>query len=87
MSRGTEVGQVWVLAADRFVLRLASLSFHSPVSLPPYVLLAILVLRVLPAHGLPLNHSPLSRLCAAVISSALLHQATCTHPLSDFKKI
>lgn len=62
MSRGAEVGQVWVLAVDPFVLRLASLSFHSPVSLPPYVLLAISVLGVLPAHGFPLNHSPLSRL-------------------------
>ena len=78
---------MWVLATDRFVLRLASLSFHSPVSLPPYVLLAISVLRVLLAHGLPLNHSPLSRLCTVVISSALLHQATCTHPLLDSKKI
>lgn len=76
MSRGAEVGQVCVLAVDPFVLRLASLSFVSPVSLPPCILLAISVLGVLPTHGLCVLTTLLFQDCAAVTSSALLHQAT-----------
>ena len=87
-SGGAEVGQVWVLAADRLVLRLAYISPFSPPCLTSTLRSTCHVCAW--SSSWP-SGSLLTTLlfqdCSTVVSSAPPHRETCTHPLSDSKKI